>query len=320
MCIVFMGTPQFAVESLKELINSGNDICAIVTSPDKPAGRGLKLKESEVKQFANSINIPVLQPVSLKDNNFIEQLKSFDADIFVVVAFRMLPETIWQIPPKGTINLHASLLPNYRGAAPINWAIINGEKITGVTTFFIEKEIDTGNILDFEEVEILEKDNAGNLHDKLMITGAKLLTKTINSIENSDVESISQKQFIISEKTLKTAPKLSREICKINWNNDVKTIYNLIRGLSPYPTSWTIFENKLTKKNIIIKIYSAEIIEGEHKSEIGTIISDKKNHLYISAINGLISIMEIQPEGRKKMNIKDFLIGFREIENWKVKS
>ncbi|PIX35612.1 MAG: methionyl-tRNA formyltransferase, partial [Bacteroidetes bacterium CG_4_8_14_3_um_filter_31_14] len=207
MRIVFMGTPQFAVESLKELINSGNDICAIVTSPDKPAGRGLKLKESEVKQFANSINIPVLQPVSLKDNNFIEQLKSFDADIFVVVAFRMLPETIWQIPPKGTINLHASLLPNYRGAAPINWAIINGEKITGVTTFFIEKEIDTGNILDFEEVEILEKDNAGNLHDKLMITGAKLLTKTINSIENSDVESISQKQFIISEKTLKTAPK-----------------------------------------------------------------------------------------------------------------
>lgn len=319
MRIVFMGTPQFAVESLKELINSGNDICAIVTSHDKPAGRGLKLRESEVKQFAKQTNITILQPLSLKDNDFVSQLKNYNADIFVVVAFRMLPECVWQIPPKGTINLHASLLPNYRGAAPINWAIINGEKTTGVTTFFIEKEIDTGKIIDFEEIKISEKDNAGNLHDKLMVTGAKLLVKTINKIENNNVETLSQKQFIISENSLKTAPKLSRETCKINWDNNVKTIYNQIRGLSPYPASWTILENQISKETVNLKIFFAEIIEGEHNSEVGTIISDKKTYLYVSVINGLISIKEIQPEGRKKMSIKDFLLGFREVEKWKVK-
>lgn len=319
MRIVFMGTPQFAVESLKELINANNEICAVVTSPDKPAGRGLKLKESDVKQFANNAGLPILQPTNLKDNDFIEQLKSYNADVFVVVAFRMLPEIVWQIPPKGTINLHASLLPNYRGAAPINWAIINGEKNTGVTTFFIEKEIDVGNIINFEEVTITEKDNAGSLHDKLMLIGAKLLVKTIKSIKEGTCEPISQKQFIIPNKELNIAPKLSREICKINWDSDVYKVYNLIRGLSPYPASWTVFENKLTNESITIKIYSAEVIDGKHKSEIGAIISDQKNYLYISSINGLISITEIQPEGRKKMNIKDFLIGFRDINNWKAK-
>lgn len=320
MRIVFMGTPEFAVESLKELINANNDICAVVTSPDKPAGRGLKLKESDVKQFAKTANLPILQPTNLKDNDFINQLKKYNADVFVVVAFRMLPEIVWQIPPKGTINLHASLLPNYRGAAPINWAIINGEKTTGVTTFFIEKEIDVGKIIDFKEVEIAEKDDAGILHDKLMIIGAKLLVKTIKSVQEKNIEPITQQQFIIPNQLLKTAPKLNRESNKINWNSDCNNVYNKIRGLSPYPTSWTVFENKLTNEQITIKIFSTEIVEGKHESEIGTIISDQKNYIYISTINGLISILEIQPEGRKKMNIKDFLTGFRDIENWKALS
>ncbi len=316
MRIVFMGTPEFAVESLKELINSKNKICAVVTSPDKPAGRGLQLKESDVKKFAKTINVPILQPTNLKDINFINELKSYNADIFVVVAFRMLPEIVWQIPPKGTINLHASLLPNYRGAAPINWAIINGEKLTGVTTFFIEKEIDVGKIIDFEEVKITEKDDAGILHDKLMIAGAKLLTKTINNIQENNFDPINQQQFIIPNKLLKTAPKLNRETNKINWSLNCKNIFNKIRGLSPYPTAWTIFENKLTNENITVKIFSSEIIEGKHNAKAGTIISDNKNYLYISGIDGIISIFDIQPEGRKKMGIKNFLAGFRDIENW----
>lgn len=318
MNIVFMGTPQFAVESLKILLNSNHNIVCVVTTPDKPAGRGLLLKESNVKNFCKNINIPILQPTSLKDENFIKQLIDYNADVFVVVAFRMLPEAIWKIPPKGTINLHASLLPDYRGAAPINWAIINGEKITGVTTFFIEKEIDTGNIIDFTEVEIKETDNAETLHDRLMITGSKLLLKTIDLIDTGNFETQQQKQFIINENTLKKAPKLNKDICYINWKSNVISIYNKIRGLSPYPCSWAYLKNTVTGEKNILKIYRAEIIESSEFHEPYKIISDGKTYMYITANDGLISLLEVKPEGKNKMQIKDFLNGIKNINNFEI--
>jgi len=318
MNIVFMGTPQFAVESLKILLSSNHIIVCVVTTPDKPAGRGLLLKESNVKNFCKNINIPILQPTSLKDENFIKQLIDYNADVFVVVAFRMLPEAIWKIPPKGTINLHASLLPDYRGAAPINWAIINGEKITGVTTFFIEKEIDTGNIIDFTEVEIKETDNAETLHDRLMITGSKLLLKTIDLIDTGNFETQQQKQFIINENTLKKAPKLNKDICYINWKSNVISIYNKIRGLSPYPCSWAYLKNTVTGEKNILKIYRAEIIESSEFHEPYKIISDGKTYMYITANDGLISLLDVKPEGKNKMQIKDFLNGIKNINNFEI--
>ena len=318
MRIVFMGTPEFAVESLNALIKAGNDVCAVVTVPDKPAGRGLLPRKSEVKKFAEVKGLPVLQPVKLKDENFISELRKFNADLFVVVAFKLLPEVIWQMPKKGTINLHASLLPDYRGAAPINWAIINGEKITGITTFFIEKEIDIGKIIHYEEVSINETDNAGVLHNLLMKKGAGLLVKTVNSIEKENYQPISQQQLIVPGKKLKTAPKITRNTCKINWKLKVNDIYNHIRGLSPYPAAWTFLENKSTGKNITIKIFSAEIIDGRHNSAFGEIISDGNNYMYITCDGGIISITELQSEGRKRMCIADFLRGFRRIDEWKI--
>ncbi len=313
-----MGTPDFAVESLSVLMNAGQDICAVVTSPDKPAGRGLAIKESAVKQFAKRLSVPILQPARLKDESFLKELQNLKADLFVVVAFRMLPEEVWNMPPRGTINLHASLLPDYRGAAPINWAIINGEKTTGVTTFFIEKEIDKGNIIDFEKTDIQSSYTVGELHDILMKKGSELLLKTVRSIEQGNMHSISQQELAIPEQELKKAPKLSREICKIDWSKKAEDIYNHIRGLNPYPAAWTMLYNKEKKEKLLLKLFATEIIDGRHNSTPGKIITDHKTYLYITADGGLLNILEVQPEGRKKLTIQDFLRGFREIDKWEI--
>jgi len=303
MRIIFMGTPDFAVASLKALIEAGEEVVAVVTGPDKPAGRGQKLHESAVKKFAVSQNIPVLQPVKLRDPEFLAELKSFNADLQVVVAFRMLPELVWNMPEKGTINVHASLLPNYRGAAPINHAIINGEKKSGVTTFLLQHEIDTGNILFSTEVEILDNDNAGDLHDKLMLAGAELLIRTVNAIKKNDIHPIPQDS--IDTENLKHAPKIFKEDCLINWENDSVKIYNLIRGLSPYPTAFTHIDGK------VLKIYESEIIIEKHDLKPGTYISDGKNELKFATKDGFLKLLEIQIEGKKRMSVSDFLRGYR---------
>lgn len=303
MRIIFMGTPDFAVASLKALIDAGEEVVAVVTGPDKPAGRGQKLHESAVKKFAVSQNIPVLQPVKLRDPEFLAELKSFNADLQVVVAFRMLPELVWNMPEKGTINVHASLLPNYRGAAPINHAIINGEKKSGVTTFLLQHEIDTGNILFSTEVEILDNDNAGDLHDKLMLAGAELLIRTVNAIKKNDIHPIPQDS--IDTENLKHAPKIFKEDCLINWENDSVKIYNLIRGLSPYPTAFTHIDGK------VLKIYESEIIIEKHDLKPGSYISDGKNELKFATKDGFLKLLEIQIEGKKRMSVSDFLRGYR---------
>lgn len=238
MRIVFMGTPEFAVASLEKIAEAGHEIAAVVTAPDRPAGRGQKIQFSAVKEAAIKLHIPVLQPEKLKNEDFVSELKKLNAELFVVVAFRMLPEVVWNMPPKGTINLHGSLLPQYRGAAPINWAVINGEKETGVTTFFIRHEIDTGNILQHKKIEISESDNAGTIHDKLMITGAGLLVDTLDKLEKTTLTAEPQEKFVGNQE-LKHAPKIFRETCHINWKKSTEEIYNLIRGLSPYPAAWT---------------------------------------------------------------------------------
>jgi len=304
MRIVFMGTPEFAVASLEALLEAGCDIVGVVTAPDKPAGRGQKLSESAVKQYAVSKGLPVLQPVKLKDPEFIEQLRELKPDLQVVVAFRMLPEVVWNMPPLGTINLHASLLPQYRGAAPINWAIINGEKESGVTTFFLKHEIDTGNILFTEKVTIYENFNAGSLHDKLMDKGAGLLVKTVKAIESGRYTE--QPQEKIAEGTeLKHAPKIFKEDCKIDWNQPTEKVHNLIRGLSPYPTAFTELNGK------ILKIFEAEKEIKKHDITPGNFITDHKTYLKFACPNGLINLKDIQLEGKKRMGIEEFLRGIR---------
>ncbi|WP_185212237.1 methionyl-tRNA formyltransferase [Sphingobacterium mizutaii] len=304
MRIIFMGTPDFAVASLKALIDAGEEVVAVVTGPDKPAGRGQKIHESAVKQFAVSQNIPVLQPQKLKDPTFLEELKSYRADLQVVVAFRMLPELVWNMPAKGTINVHASLLPNYRGAAPINHAIINGEKSSGVTTFLLQHEIDTGNILYSTEVPISDTDNAGDLHDKLMFAGAELLIKTVNAIKTGNINPIPQDDLgEISE--LKHAPKIFKEDCLIDWNKSTEEVYNLIRGLSPYPAAFTHLDGK------VLKIYSAEKEITGHKGLPGSYLSDGKTSLKFATGDGYLKLTEVQIEGKKRMLVSDFLRGFR---------
>lgn len=303
MKIVFMGTPDFAVASLSALLETDFDIVGVITAPDKPAGRGQKIQESAVKKFAIQHGLKLMQPGRLKDPKFLQELKSLNADIQIVVAFRMLPELVWNMPPKGTINLHASLLPQYRGAAPINWAIINGEELSGVSTFFLKQEIDTGDLLFTEEVPIADHDTAGNLHDKLMNIGASLLVKTVKAIKAGKYREIPQNN--LSEIGLKTAPKIFREDCQINWNRPAKEVYNLIRGLSPYPTAFCQFQEKT------LKIYQANVEYSEVKTEPGTILSDHKTYLKFTCIDGLMSVQELQLEGKKKMKVDEFLRGIR---------
>ncbi|MBB5649040.1 methionyl-tRNA formyltransferase [Pedobacter cryoconitis] len=301
MKIVFMGTPDFAVASLNALAEAGFDIIGVVTAADKPAGRGQKLQESAVKKYAVEKGLNVLQPLKLKDPDFIAELKALNADLHVVVAFRMLPEVVWNMPAKGTINLHGSLLPQYRGAAPINHAIINGEKESGVTTFFLKHEIDTGDVIFSETVPIAEDDTAGDLHDHLMDAGAGLLVKTVKAIEANDYKE--QPQIFSAE--LKHAPKIFKEFCKVDWNNSVKTIYNLIRGLSPYPTAFAELNEKT------IKIFKAGFEETIPSVSPGMFITDGKNYLKFAAQDGYISLLDVQYEGKKRMMVDEFLRGMR---------
>lgn len=303
--IVYMGTPGFAVEPLKQLLEDNQKILAIITAPDKPAGRGKKISESEVKTFAKDLNIKILQPTNLKYPDFISELKSLNADLFVVVAFRMLPKEVWQIPKFGTINLHASLLPDYRGAAPINHAILNGDTETGLTTFFINEEIDTGNIIFQTKCEILESDNAGTLHDKLMNLGGNLLVKTVNSIANGTAKSIEQDSLKTDK--LRQAPKLNKEFCKLDFNNSAEELHNKVRALSPYPAAW--FE--LTNTENTIKVFETSYEINKHNLEIGKIISDNKNEIKIAVKDGFLLIHELQMSGKKRMKTKDFLNGYK---------
>ena len=305
-----MGTPDFAVEPLRKLLEAGIHIAAVVTVPDKPSGRGQKIQQSAVKQFAIQNNLLVLQPDRLRDELFLDKLRVLNADLFVVVAFRMLPEVVWSMPPKGTINLHASLLPQYRGAAPINWAIINGESYTGVTSFFITHEIDTGDILLQERVEIIDDETAGELHDDLMNVGANLLLTTVKQIDDGSVKSMPQPY----SSDLKKATKLFKDDCRINWNISVEQIHNLIRGLSPYPTAWS--EMIGNDEQINVKIYKskAEVVKHEYKT--GTIISNGKTYMKIACNDGYINVIELQLAGKKRLNVNEFLIGFKQIGNF----
>lgn len=304
--IVFMGTPRFAVASLDRLYQAGYEIAAVVTAADKPGGRGLKLNESAVKEYALLKNLKILQPLKLKDPGFISELKSINADIFIVVAFRMLPEVVWSMPPMGTVNLHASLLPQYRGAAPINWAIIHGEKETGITTFKLQHEIDTGNILLQKKVCIREDETAGSLHDRLMDEGATLLLETLEKLESGTLKEVDQNNISIEEANqLKHAPKIFTETCQINWEKPTGEIYDLIRGLSPYPGAFTFLGGKK------IKILSAGKQITNEKDKEGSIVTDNKTFLKFTTQDGFIFLKQIQPEGKRKMSIEDFLRGWR---------
>jgi len=301
MKIVFMGTPDFAVASLDALVKADFDIVAVITAPDKPAGRGQKLNESAVKKYAVEHDIPVLQPEKLKNPEFLDQLKSFDADLQVVVAFRMLPEVVWNMPKKGTINLHGSLLPQYRGAAPINHAIINGEKESGVTTFFLTHEIDTGDIIQSATTPIADDETAGELHDKLMQIGAELVVKTVKAIKEDNYQEQPQPQ----SEVLKHAPKIFKEDCKIDWNQPAQQVYNLVRGLSPYPTAFTFLNDKT------LKVFKAELESKEPGITAGGFLTDGKTYLKFAAKDGFIKLIDIQYEGKKRMLIEDFLRGMR---------
>lgn len=303
--IVFMGTPEFAVASLAALVNAGCNVVGVITAPDKPAGRGMQLQQSAVKKYAVENNLHILQPEKLKNPEFIEQLKSLHADVQIVVAFRMLPEIVWNMPPMGTINVHASLLPDYRGAAPINWAIINGEKETGITTFKLQQEIDTGNILLQEKISVNENETAGELHDALKELGAKLILQTIQKIAGGSIEEKPQFTIQHSPFTIKHAPKINTETCKIDWNKSTETIYNLIRGLSPFPTAFTFLDDKM------LKIYSGKKEIAKHEYVTGSLHSDGKTFLKFACTDGFIACTDIQLQGKKRMNVQDFLRGYR---------
>ena len=300
MRIVFMGTPDFAVASLDILIKNGFDVVTVITATDKLGGRGGKrVLQSAVKQYAVAHNLPVLQPEKLKNTEFIETLKGLEADLFVVVAFRMLPEIVWTMPPLGTINVHGSLLPKYRGAAPINWAVINGEKETGVTTFFLKHEIDTGDVIFREKMPIGEDETVGEIHDKMMVLGAETLLKTVQGIDNQDV--VPQPQ---PNEAATHAPKIFHETCHIDFSKTVLEVHNFVRGLSPYPTAWTVLDG------LKLKIFRTAKENAPPQYEAGKIVSDSKSFLKIACSDGYIHLLDIQLEGRKRMLIRDFLNGY----------
>ena len=311
--ILFMGTPEFAVESLKALVENNYNVVAVVTMPDKPAGRGYKLQESPVKQYAVEKRLTVLQPEKLREESFLDQLRELNIDLQVVVAFRMLPEVVWSMPSKGTFNLHSSLLPQYRGAAPINWAIINGEKETGVTTFFLSHEIDTGDIIFREKTAINDSDNAETLHDRLMVMGAMLVLKTVDAVIDGNVTSIPQDELKVGVNELKQAPKIFKDDCRVNWSSSYVEIFNFIRGLSPYPAAWTELHRHETNETIRVKLYASEMTDEVPIDNLnnGSIISDNKNYIYVLSEDGLLSITDLQLSGKKRMNAIDFLNGYK---------
>ncbi len=312
--IVFMGTPDFAVPTLKAIVDIGYNVVGVITSPDREAGRGRKIMMSAVKKYSIKSGLKVLQPHKLKDENFINELKNLNANLQIVVAFRMLPEIVWAMPKLGTFNLHASLLPQYRGAAPINFAIINGETTTGLTTFFLDKNIDTGRIIHQEKIEISNIDDAGTLHDKMMIIGSELVLKTIKSIYSNNVTPHEQSK--LTNNVLKIAPKINKEDCLINWNNTPITVHNFVRGLSPYPSSFTILESESGIKHSV-KIFKVAIVSSSSPINApGNIVTDRKTFLNVEVKNGIISILELQLSGKKRMDIVNFLRGFQNINSF----
>lgn len=309
--IVFMGTPEFAVSSLDKLVQAGCNIVGVITAPDKPGGRGMELQQSAVKKYAAEKGLHILQPEKLKNPEFLQELKALNADVQIVVAFRMLPEVVWNMPPMGTINLHGSLLPQYRGAAPINWAIINGEKETGVTTFKLQHEIDTGNILMQQSFAIGDEENAGQVHDRMKEIGADLLLKTLRELASGNIKEQDQEAMLngdeskIQASSLKHAPKIFTETCNINWDKPLNEVYNLIRGLAPYPAAFTFLAGKK------LKIYTADKIYKTPAIAAGAFETDKKTYIQFACTDGYISIKELQLEGKKKMGIADFLRGYK---------
>lgn len=316
--IVYMGTPDFAVESLKRLVEGGYNVVGVITMPDKPVGRhGSVLQASPVKQYAVSQGLRVLQPEKLKDEAFVEELRSLRADLQIVVAFRMLPEIVWNMPPLGTFNLHASLLPQYRGAAPINWAVINGDTETGITTFFLKHEIDTGEVIQQVRVPIADTDNVEVVHDKLMMLGGKLVVETVDAILNGNVKPVPQEELLQQETELRPAPKIFKETCRIDWSKGVKQIYDFIRGLSPYPAAWT--ELCMDDGNCqMLKIYEAEKIFAVHELKTGEIRTDKKTYFHVVVKDGFLNILTLQLAGKKRMSVGDFLRGYRSSDNNRV--
>ncbi len=301
-----MGTPEFAVASLDALVKAGCNIVGVVTAPDKPAGRGFKLTESAVKKYASEKGLTILQPEKLKNPVFIEELRTLKADLQVVVAFRMLPEIVWNMPPMGTVNLHGSLLPQYRGAAPIHWAVINGEKETGITTFKLKHEIDTGGILLQKSFPIGEDETTGEVHDRMKEIGAEVLVETVKGLAENSLQEIDQSVLLAQQPSvLHHAPKIFTETCKINWNESANTIHNLIRGLSPFPGALTMLDEK------ILKVFKSEKELVSHSHQPGTIFSDGKTYIKFACLDGFIHVLDIQLEGKKRMPIKDFLRGYR---------
>lgn len=316
--IVYMGTPDFAVESLKRLVEVGYNVVGVITMPDKPVGRhGSVLQPSPVKQYAVSQGLPVLQPDKLKEEAFIEELRSLQADLQIVVAFRMLPEVVWNMPRLGTFNLHASLLPQYRGAAPINWAVINGDTETGITTFFLKHEIDTGEIIQQVRVPIADTDNAEVVHDKLMTLGGELVLETVDAILSGTVKPIPQEELVQQEAELRPAPKIFKETCRIDWNKGVKQIYDFVRGLSPYPAAWT----ELCMANgsrQVLKIYETEKIFTSHQMKVGDIRTDKKTNFQIAVKDGFLNVLTLQLAGKKRLSVGEFLRGYRSSDDNRV--
>ncbi|MFY0591138.1 methionyl-tRNA formyltransferase [Roseivirga sp.] len=298
--IIYMGTPEFAVPSLQILVENGVNVVAVITAPDKPKGRGRKLATTPVKDYAVSQNIPVLQPTNLKNPDFLDELRSYKANLQIVVAFRMLPVAVWDMPEIGTFNLHGSLLPQYRGAAPINWAIINGEKETGVTTFFLKHEIDTGNVIFQEKEPIGEDDNVGDVYERLMNRGAKLVLRTVEAIQAGDYPQIAQNE----DQEIKHAPKIFKETCEIDWSKSAEEVHNFVRGLSPYPAAWSILNEKKFK---VFK--TQKTVTDKKGSHPGEVLTDNKTYLFIQTGTGPIAILELQMEGKKRMDIKSFLLG-----------
>ena len=314
--IVYMGTPDFAVESLRQLVEGGYNVAGVITMPDKPAGRGHKIQYSPVKQYALSQNLPLLQPQNLKDESFIQSLRDWKADLQIVVAFRMLPEVVWNMPRLGTFNLHASLLPQYRGAAPINWAVINGDTETGIPTFFLKHEIDTGEVIRQQRVPIADTDNVEVVHDKLMMLGGKLVVETVDDILNDRVKPMPQEEMAVAGE-LRPAPKIFKETCRIDWNRPVKKIYDFVRGLSPYPGAWTELISP-EGETVVLKIFESEKNVEKHGLIPGTIVTDGKKTIKIAVPDGLLSILSLQLPGKKRLKTDELLRGFRLTEAYKV--
>ena len=315
--IVYMGTPEFAVEPLRRLVEGGYHVVGVITMPDKPAGRGYKVQHSAVKQYALSQGLPLLQPEKLKDEAFLEQLRAWKADLQIVVAFRMLPEVVWSMPRLGTFNLHASLLPQYRGAAPINWAVMNGETETGATTFFLKHEIDTGAVIRQTRIPIADTDDVGTVHDRLMKVGGDLVVETVDAILDGSAQAIPQEQMAV-EGELHPAPKIFKDTCRIDWAQPTKRVYDHVRGLSPYPGAWTELVSP-SGESTILKIFEAEKVDEPHALEPGTIVTDGEKLLRVATGSGLVAVRSLQQAGKKRLKADEFLRGFRLTGDYRMK-